>query len=408
MTQQTPTFQRYEPRKGLTILHEQREVPPVDAIRIFFPIGSARETRDEEGLAYLTSRIMTRQTKNRNLYEFARFVDDRGLKISSTVSPDHINFSFTGTRNFRTPLLEIVQEILTKPDFPADALERLRTQQLASIRERADQSFPYAMDQSRRAFYQNHAYGHYKYGRRTTVKDFKPSDCETFARKHLRKGPVVVSHVGGISPEEIESMFTERDLTMEKTKYQAVDKTGQGREKRRKDVDQPTHVLMYPAPTASDQQYLPTKLLDTLLGSGMSSLLFEEMRENRSLGYQTGSSFPSRTQGSHFAVYLGGDAESNGKTFRSVFEGISKNLAENGPSKQQFREAQEQLKGNFLLDHETPGQRAWYRGFYEILGRTAEFDRHFTHEVESVNQEHIQKLASAIFVKNEPLFLTVS
>lgn len=408
MTTKPTSFTKSNLDNGITLMHEKQTTPPVVAIRIFIPGGSALEAEGQEGLTHLTARMLTRQTANRDMYEFSRFVDDNGLKINSSISNDYTRLSLTGVSEFRKTLLKATREILTEPGFDPDALERLRRQQLANIRQRRDQAFSYAIDEARSTFYGDHPYNHHKLGLEETVESFTARDCQNFYENQIQNKPVILSVVGDIEEDEVHSLFSDMGAyDSDESSVSPVPETNGGREFRTKDVDQPTHILVYEAPEISRDEYVSAKVLDSLLGGGMSSILFNEMREERSLGYQVGSSFPSRRFTSSFSVYLGGDAESNGETFRTVFQEIVENLIEEGPTEEQLSKAKEYLKGNFLLEHETPGKRAWYRGFYEVLGREADFDQRYPGLIDEITKENIQDICEKMFGLESPLFLTV-
>lgn len=393
---------------GVTYFHEHRTTTPVIAIRVFVPGGSSLESRDREGLCHLTTNAMTRETDDMDMYEWSRFVDDHGLKINGSVSNDYSKLSMTGIDDYEDALMDAVRDVLTRPTFSPETIERLTRQQTANIRQRRDKAFSFAMDEARREFYGDHPYNHHKYGREETVGSFTAEDCREFYEKNIEAVAPIVSVVGPVEPSTIESVLEALGpFDRNQSAIPDVTDTHGSRTLRSRDVDQPTHVLTYPAPAIESEDYVPIKVLDSLLGGGMSSILFDEMREQRSLGYQVGSSYGSRRLTSNFSVYLGGDAETNGDTFRSVFGEIVDKLCEDGPTEQRLHKAKEYLKGNFLLEHETPGKSAWYRGFYEVLGRSAEFDRNYPDLIGDVTPTDIQQVSKTLFQDEDPLFLTV-
>jgi zinc protease len=393
---------------GITYFHEHRTTTPVIAIRVFVPGGSSLESRDREGLCHLTTNAMTRETGDMDMYEWSRFVDDHGLKINGSVANDYSKLSMTGIADYKDALMDAVRDVLTRPTFSPETIERLTRQQTAKIRQRRDQAFSFAMDEARREFYGDHPYNHHKYGREETVDSFNAEDCQQFYEEQIGSTAPIVSVVGPVDPSTIESVLEDLGpFNQNQSAVPDVTDTHVGRTRRSRDIDQPTHVLTYPAPAINSGDYVTIKVLDSLLGGGMSSILFDEMREQRSLGYQVGSSYGSRRLTSNFSVYLGGDAESNGETFRSVFKEITERLIEEGPADERLKKAREYLKGNFLLEHETPGKSALYRGFYEVLGRTSEFDRNYPDLIDKITPADIQQSCEALFKDTKPLFLTV-
>ncbi|MFB6355463.1 MAG: M16 family metallopeptidase [bacterium] len=404
---QSTAFETVSRENGATFVHEYRETPPIVAIRIFLPGGSASESASQHGIAELTADLLTTQTKERDMYEFGRFVEDHGLKISGSAGHDYTLFSFTCTSDYREELLQLLNEIFMSPGFSEQAFERLKEQQLSKIKQRNDKAFDTAMNEAMKALYGDHPYNHDNDGSLDTVESLGIDDIRSYYENNYTTQKGIVSAVGDIQREELISGFDNLVLPAEEPSLAPpVTESGAQRNYVEMDVDQPTHMLAYPAGKIADPSYPSTKVLNGLLGGGMSSILFNEIREKRSMGYQVGCSFPSRREDSAFLIYLGGGKE-DGTEFRNILDEIIHEIAESGPEKKALRRAREYIKGNFLLNHETHGKSAWYRGFYEILGRGADFDDEYPELVDRVDSEQVQSACSEILVNQAPSFVTV-
>lgn len=400
-------FKRQILDNGVKLVHEHRKKPPVVAVKVFLPVGSSNDPEGSEGLAHLTARTLIQQTAKKTMIEMNRYKSRYGLKVSSSVHPDFTLLSFTSIPEYREELLSLVREILTKPSFNSNPVTHLKKQQLASLSRRRDDAFKFAFDGALEAFYRDHPYGHPPLGTLKAVQNLQPANARTFYRNNYSTKNLVVSSIGDLKIDRLESLFSLLDLpgkSVKETDAHWEDYTDT-RQKRPRDVDQPTHVVLYPAPNLHHQDYVELKVTDALLGGGMSSVLFQSIRDQRSLGYQVGSAYPSRRLKSTFRVYLGGGSK-DGTTFKQVLEKNLRKLAENPPDTESLNKAKEHLKGNFLLDHESPSRVAWYRGFYEVMGLGANFDELYPKKIETVTARDVSD-AIKLLIEKEPLHFTV-
>lgn len=392
---------------GVTVIHEKRTTPPVVTLKFFFRGGSSLDPDGQEGLARLTARTLIRHTQKKSMVEMNRYQSRYGLKVSSEIHPDFSLLSFTSIPEHRGKLFDLVREIFSTPSFDTDVIKHLKEQQKASLLNRKDKTFRFTFDKALEILYQDHPYGHPPQGNLDAIETLSADDMREFFRSNYSTKNLVVSAVGDVEFRAIKSLSSDLALTHNSPDWPSPDVTNLSdtRVTRKRTVDQPTHVLLFPAPDAKDDRYVPLKITDALLGGGMGSILFREMRDEQSLGYQVGSSFPSRRYQSTFRVYLGGGSN-DGDVFRETFYDNLRRLADEGPDTKSLDKAKEYLKGNFLLDHETPGRVAWYRGFYEILGKEASFDETFPEQIDEVNSTDVKNSAEYL-LNATPLHYTI-
>jgi predicted Zn-dependent peptidase len=392
---------------GAKLIHQHRHQPPLSVIKFFFPVGSSCDPAGKEGLAVLTSELLTTSTEKLDIYQFSRFVENHGLKVSSSVGRDYTVLSFTAINENLPALFEIIEMVFNTPVFTGPAFERTKTRQLAEISSRADQTFSLAMDRGSQFFYGKHPYSSPLRGHEHTVDTLTPGDCRQFYRDNFSLSDLVVSTVGFCEPDKLEEIINGLDLEGNPRLYAGKEEftPNSGREIIHKEIEQPTHLLFYPAPPLKSDNYIPLQLLQGLLGSGMGSILFQELREKRSLGYQVGVTYPSRRGPSCFVFYLGG-GENEGTRFREGLAEIIDSLADKIDPKK-FDRALNYKRGSFLMKHETSSDIARHRGLFEILGRGAEFDDRYEDELLAVNKERLRDLVREMFLPVDPAFVSV-
>ena len=401
-------FQKIKLSNGCKIIQEKRELPPLSVVKVLIPGGSGVEPAGKEGLANLTGRLLSAQTADKDIYEFSQLLEDNGIKVSGGAGTDYLKFTFMAPNEKKEMLLNLMRELFHLPGFSEKALAKLKIQQASQADSRKDSSQASARDRARELIYGNHPYNHHTLGSRKSIEELNQADIKDFYNSFFSLDQLVVSAVGAIEIDELEEVFGSLKLPAVEASYAPPVKSFYTPERKiiTRQVDQPTHVLAYPAPSINSEDYVSTKLFSTLLGGGMSSLLFEELREKQSLGYQVGSFYPSYRQQSLFMFYLGG-GDPEGEKFREGIKAIVEGISDKGVSEEKLSGVKEYLSGNFQLKHETFADTAAHRGFYEILGRGAEFDEQYPWLVGEVSNDEIMAIADNLIRESEPVFVTV-
>jgi predicted Zn-dependent peptidase len=147
----------------------------------------------------------------------------------------------------------------------------------------------------------------------------------------------------------------------------------------------------------SPQQFAALKLGNTLLGSGLSSRLFVNLREKQGLAYVTDSQYPSNKLGSRFVLYMGTDPNNEAKVLAGLQQEINR-LANERLSDDELATVKQKYLGQFALSHDTNAHQAYYLGFYESLGVGHTLDATLPDLIHSVTAEQLQKTFQQLLV----------
>ncbi|MDI6640898.1 MAG: insulinase family protein, partial [Elusimicrobiota bacterium] len=162
---------------------------------------------------------------------------------------------------------------------------------------------------------------------------------------------------------------------------------------KRKKFEQSYLMYGFIVPEISSADYTKLKLLNAYLGGGMSSLLFQELREKAGLGYEVNSFYPSRKDKSHFVLYIGLDSAAM-KVAEEKIDSVIDKLKTELISDVRLKEIKNYLTGNYIFGHQTNSQQSWYLGWWEILGKGYEYDDRYLKELNKVTPEEIRKVAN--------------
>jgi zinc protease len=293
---------------GLRLLvKEDHRLPFVD-FRLAFYGGLLAETATTNGLTSLASRLLLKGTRKRSAVEIATEIESLG----GSLEPYGGNHSFGITAEVLSGDfahgLELLRDVVRNPVWPADAVEREREVQLASLRGQRDQLLQCAFKALRRGLFGDNGYGLDSLGSESNIRRFNSSDIESFYRRLAVPNNAVLAIYGDIHAEavraEVEQAFQDWHSgsvfgTQATQPVVAIPRLDESRDK-----EQAVIALGFPGSSFDAPDRHALELLQEAC-SDMGSRLFMRIRDELGLAYYVGASnFLGRTQG-YFAFYCG-------------------------------------------------------------------------------------------------------
>lgn len=395
---------------GMVVLVVENPTADIIAARIFVGAGSRVEPRHQAGLSHLVSAVLTKGTAHLSSLEIAERVESVGASLGTDSAADYFLLSLKTVSADFPEILNLAGQLLRSPTFPEEEVELERSLTLQAIRSQQEQPFTIAFDQLRHAMYQDHPYALSGLGMEETVAGLQSEDLRRFHQTYFRPDNMVISLVGRVQKESaialIQEVFGDWQApsalmpvpTFSPVLPQPV------RVVTEQETQQSIVMLGYLAPaveksveeTASD--YTTLKLLNTYLGSGLSSRLFVELREKRGLAYEVSAFYPTRLDISQFVVYMGTAPENTAIALEGLRTEVDR-LCEAPLDPEEFQAAKNKLLGQYSLGKQTNAQIAQILGWYETLGLGMEFDVRFQQEVMAVDAEMAQLVAQRYFTE---------
>jgi zinc protease len=146
------------------------------------------------------------------------------------------------------------------------------------------------------------------------------------------------------------------------------------------------------APAVGAPEALALKVLNTVLGGGMSSRLFLRLREELSLAYEVSSFFPTRLEPSLWVIYLGLPAQKI-SIARKKLQEILRNVRRRGISSAELAQAKQMIRGSFLMENQTRRRQAWYAAWWEFLGKPPGYGDLFLKTLDAIVPEQVHAVA---------------
>lgn len=376
------------------------------AIKLIINAGQWSEGEDK-GTRNFLQQVLLKGTAKRSAEELALETESLGIQLSASAAEDYADITAVATKERFFEALEILNDVAANPAFPLSEVEKERRLILAAIEAREDNPFNAGHDLFLSTLYGSSSYGTSVLGEGEIVAKLPLERLRAFYTEQYVPSNMVLAIVGGVKKDtalrEVRKTFG--TLAGEKAQASTTRESVKKGEKARKtkELAQAVVLVGYPAPEITSEDYPALKLANAVLGDGMSSRLFQELRDKQGLAYAVGSFYPSRKGESYIAAYIGTAPENADVVVELLtleFENLKKGVPLDEVSK-----AKKKLVGNFKLSHESNAEQAFYLAWYETLGLGYEFDSEYPQLIEKVTPEDIARVAEKYF--NDPVVAVV-
>ena len=371
--------QKYHLSDGATMLYTPNSSNDIIAISIYAKGGQLLDKI--AGTANLTAATMMKGTKNYTSLELSQVLEDNGIKIVPSVGADAFSITVLTTKDEYDKTMELLNEVVNNAIFDDYEIEKVKSDKLSAIKTNKDVPIKQAIEEYRDMIYKNTPYSISSKVLEKNIQNIKKSDIIEYYNKIFNPKNIVISINGNIDKDK-----TIQDLNKifePKADSQTFDyKTYDSKIPR---ITAPrTNTIKMPTETAwillgwqtdgvlSEKDYATLQVIDSILGTGMSSRLFKELREQEGLAYQLGTGYSPNVLRGSFMMYIGTNPATLEKSKQGLFSEIEKLKTEYVGDKE-LKDAKEKLIGNYVIGLETNLDKASNTGWYEASTRGYEF-----------------------------------
>ena len=341
---------------GLRLAYQY--IPHIHSVSlgVFVKIGSGNEVAEDNGIAHFTEHVLFKGTEKRTAFDIVREMDSLGANMNAYTSKEMTAFYFQCVDDATERCAEILSDLLLHSVFPPEELEKERGVVLEEIGMVADQPDDLSQDLCSSAFWGEHPYGRTILGEAENVKRFTSEDVKDFVARHYVSGNIVVSVAGNLSREDAISL-TERYFLFParpvgKRVFSMPSAFGGRVNAEYKDIEQANLTLAFPSVPSVDDRTYAISAMSAALGGGMSSLLFQEIRERLGLVYSVYDySALYENAGAH-CIYLGTNPKNLEKAVRAVKKCVG-DFASRGLDDEALHRAKMQVKSGLILGGES-------------------------------------------------------
>ncbi len=325
-----------------------------------------------------------------------------GGKMEGGVHQDMLEFRVTVPASSISVGLAALAEIVCHPKLTDDGIMQAieHTRQLQRIPPvTALQS---ASVLSYTSLYAGHPFGTRALGTPDTLDQITPARVRAAYHDYVLPGAAIMAVVGRCTPDAvrgaIRSGFGLWENRPRPPRLTVANPSIEESELvlRELPVGSACIMLTFPVCGAAHPDFLPLRLLDTLLSGGTGARLFRVVREQRHLAYEVSTIFPTQRACSQFSLYALTRATTMEET-RAVMTAELARLQTEPVSAEELQRAKAYLKGHYLLSHQYSAQYAFDLTWYELIGRGAGFNRAVAANIDAITPKDIQRVARTYF-----------
>jgi predicted Zn-dependent peptidase len=385
---------------GLIILTERMEHIRSVAMGVWIRAGSRHELPEVNGISHFVEHMVFKGTKSRSAQKIAREVDAIGGNLDAFTGKETVCFNVKVLDEHVPTALDVLSDLVLNPVFANEDILRERGVILEEIKMDEDNPDYLVHEIFTQNFWKDHPLGKPILGTTSTVKTFEQDTLFKYYGQRFVGGNMVFSAAGNLHHDEFVQMVTDRFAGLPSgsdEEIQVAPKTSARINLRnKKALEQVQLCLGVPSPPLAHEHRYTTLLLNTVLGGGMSSRLFQTIREERGLAYSIFSDLsPYRDTGS-LCVYAGTSSSKAVDVIGLVMKEFSRLKTEALPE-DELRRAKDQLKGNIILGLESSMSRM------SNLARQEMYFEHFfgvdeiMQKVEDVTAPEVMAMANQLF-----------
>ncbi len=377
------------------------------SLGIWVENGSRHESEAENGLSHFIEHLLFKGTERRSAAQIAEEMDAVGGVINAFTSKEHTCY-YAKVLDENLPLaMDLLTDIFLHSSFDAEEIERERSVILQEISQAEDTPDDYVHDLFNLDFFKNHPIGRPICGSGETVNTFQREDIVGFFKSRYRPRRVIVSTAGNFRhPALVEEMAARLGSVLDGDRQdgalsadgETVPEMGSGIFPHAKSLEQ-VHLCLGVAgiSQAHPKRYV-AYVLNTLLGGGMSSRLFQEIREKRGKAYSVYSFSSSYKDVGYLGVYAGTSLESTEEVVELILKELKK-LAAGEIKDDELRRTQGQLVGSMMLGLESTDSWMSHIARNEIYFGKSVTTEEICQKIRAVSRDDVIELADTLFAK---------
>jgi predicted Zn-dependent peptidase len=342
---------------GLTVVTEHMDRVETVSLGAYVATGTRNETETENGVSHFLEHMAFKGTERRSAAAIAEEIEAVGGHINAYTAREQTAYYVKVLKEDTALAADIIGDILTHSTFEPEELERERGVILQEIGQANDTPDDIIFDHFQETAFPAQPMGRPVLGTEEHIREMPRSVLTNYMRRHYSAPNVVVAAAGALEHEQLLDLVNKHfaDLPSEPPPPVVVGRYAGGEFREARELDQVHIVLGFPSVAYGDPDYYPTLLLSTLLGGGMSSRLFQEIREKRGLVYSIYSFSAPYMDTGLFGIYAGtGESEAEELVPVTLAE-LCKVQTE--VTETELARARAQVKASLLMSLESTGSR---------------------------------------------------
>ena len=397
---------KYKLSNGVQLIITPNDVNEIVAMSIYAKGGSFLDKIP--GTSVVVSDVIMKGTRKYSAVELAKVLEENGIKISPAVRADAFTVSVLTTKLQYEKTIELLGEVLNNATFDDYEIEKTVSEKLNKIKRDRDVPLQVALENYKTLIYEGTPYSYTAKVLEKTLPKITHRDLVEYYENIFAPQNVIISINGNVEVEKVaedlnEIFVNKKGQTFDYNSY----KNSLGNLTSKKSainvIPETKTDWIFIAWRASSlenkKDYATLQVIDSMLGSGMSSRLFKNLRDQEGLAYQLGSAYGPNMLGGAFVVYIGTNPENLDKARDGLLNEVYKFKNEFVGSKE-LQDAKDKLIGNYIISQETNLEKASTLAWFETSGRGYDFKDEYINLINSITESDIIEVANKYFTEN--------
>ena len=352
------TLHQHRLSNGFRIVTEEMPGLASAAIGVWVTAGARHENPLQNGIAHFLEHMAFKGTKRRSALQIAESIEDVGGYINAYTSREVTAYYARVLQNDVPLALDVIADILLNPTLEEAEIEVERGVILQEIGQALDTPDDVIFDWLQEEAYGDHPMGRTILGPAERVAGFSRDDLKSFIAQHYGPGQMILAAAGAVDHEEIVRLAEDLFGAMEVCPTQGVDTAcfAGGERRQPKALEQAHFALGFESPGYRDDRIYTAQIYASALGGGMSSRLFQEIRENRGLCYSIFAQAGAYADTGMTTIYAGTSSEQLPQLAEITIDEMKRAADDMTPA--EVARARAQMKAGLLMGLESPSNRA--------------------------------------------------
>ncbi len=398
-------------KNGLRIITVPMKDNPTATVLVLVEAGSKYEKKENNGVSHFLEHMCFKGTTNRpTAMDISKELDGIGSHYNAFTSQEHTGYYAKADYKNLDKILDVVSDMYLNPVFDENEIEKEKGVIIEEINMYLDLPKSVVQDEFLKLLYGDHPAGWNIAGPKENIKKMKRSDFIDYRSKHYVASATTVIVAGKINEAETFKKITKLFKNVGKWKKEDKEKVIESQKEPQatvfyKDTDQ-THIILGTRSYDTYNKYNPIiRIIIALLSGGLSSRLFEKMRNEMGICYYVYADNDTFTDHGVFSVSAGVDSNRVKEAITAILVELKK-LKTELVDKEELNKVKQFLIGNLNLGLESSDSIASFYGYQEIMRKNIKKPEDIIKEIKAVTAEEIKFISERIF-KNEILNLAI-
>ena len=352
------TLQQHQLPNGFRIVTEEMPGLESASVGVWVTAGARHEAPHQNGIAHFLEHMAFKGTKRRTALQIAEAIEDAGGYINAYTSREVTAYYARVLRNDVGLALDVIADILINPTLEPSEIEVERGVILQEIGQTLDTPDDVIFDWLQEEAYPDHPMGRTILGPAERVSGFSREDLQGFIAEHYGPGQMILAAAGAVNHDAIVQLAEKLFGGMESRAPSAAPlaQFAGGERRRSKDLEQAHFALAFESPGYREDAIYTAQIYASALGGGMSSRLFQEIRENRGLCYSIFAQADAYADTGMTTIYAGTSAGQLPELATITIDEMKRAADDMSPA--EVARARAQMKAGLLMGLESPSNRA--------------------------------------------------